>query len=180
MLTGTGERLDGADVLLRDGKVAAVGKGLDGGDAQVIDASGRWVTPGLIDVHSHLGVYASPGVTAHQDGNEMIDPVTAQAWAEHAVWPQDPGFETALEDHLLKSMLPADIARTVLRTLHQFAVNAGELTWMGSLLLLKTNAVTISRALPISIQRVQWMPFLFHIKLRPILSIKISYPIWQF
>ncbi len=97
VLTGTGERLDGADVLLRDGKVAAVGKGLDGGDAQVIDASGRWVTPGLIDVHSHLGVYASPGVTAHQDGNEMIDPVTAQAWAEHAVWPQDPGFETALE-----------------------------------------------------------------------------------
>ena len=97
VLTGTGERLEGADVLLRDGKVAAVGKGLDGGDAQVIDASGRWVTPGLIDVHSHLGVYASPGVTAHSDGNEMVDPVTAQAWAEHAVWPQDPGFETALE-----------------------------------------------------------------------------------
>jgi imidazolonepropionase-like amidohydrolase len=97
VLTGTGERLDGADVLLSDGKVAAVGKGLDAGDADVVDASGRWVTPGLIDVHSHLGVYASPGVTAHQDGNEMVDPVTAQAWAEHAVWPQDPGFETALE-----------------------------------------------------------------------------------
>ena len=97
VLTGTGTRLDGADVLLRDGKVEAVGSGLAAADATVVDASGRWVTPGLIDVHSHLGVYASPGVTAHADGNEMVDPVTAQAWAEHAVWPQDPGFETALE-----------------------------------------------------------------------------------
>jgi imidazolonepropionase-like amidohydrolase len=97
VLTGTGERIDGADVLMREGKVVAVGKNLQAGDAQVIDASGRWVTPGLIDVHSHLGVYASPQVIAHQDGNEAVDPVTAQAWAEHGVWPQDPGFETALE-----------------------------------------------------------------------------------
>ncbi|HET6602713.1 MAG TPA: amidohydrolase [Xanthomonadaceae bacterium] len=97
VLTGAGERLDGADVLLREGRIAAVGRGLEAGDAQVIDSSGHWVTPGLIDVHSHLGVYASPGVTAHSDGNEMIDPVTAGVWAEHAVWPQDPGFQTALE-----------------------------------------------------------------------------------
>lgn len=45
-------------------------------------------------------------------------------------------FETALEEHLLKSLLPADIARTVLKFLHQFAANAGELTWAGSLFLL--------------------------------------------
>ncbi len=96
VLDGTGRRLENADVLLRDGKVAAIGAGLDAGDALVIDGKGRWVTPGIIDVHSHLGVYASPGVTAHQDGNEMIDPVTAGVWAEHAVWPQDPGFATAL------------------------------------------------------------------------------------
>ncbi len=66
------------------------------GDATTIDAQGRWVTPGLIDVHSHLGVYASPGINATQDGNEMTDPVTAGVWAEHSVWPQDPGFATAL------------------------------------------------------------------------------------
>jgi imidazolonepropionase-like amidohydrolase len=98
VLTGTGTRIDGGDVLIVDGKIAAVGAQLNApAGAKVIEANGRWVTPGLIDVHSHLGVYASPSVDANSDGNEMVDPVTAQAWAEHAVWPQDPGFEAALE-----------------------------------------------------------------------------------
>ena len=92
VLDGTGRRLDGADVLIRDGKIVEVGTALPQGDAATIDAKGRWVTPGLIDVHSHLGVYASPGVNATQDGNEATDPVTAGVWAEHSVWPQDPGF----------------------------------------------------------------------------------------
>ena len=96
VLTGTGERLDGADVLISDGKIQAVGENLDAGDATVIDASGRWVTPGVIDVHSHLGVYASPGTESHSDGNEATAPNTAEVWAEHSVWPHDPGFVTAL------------------------------------------------------------------------------------
>jgi len=96
VLTGTGERLDGADVLIEDGKIAAIGQALDAGDATTIDASGRWVTPGIIDVHSHLGVYASPGTESHSDGNEATSPNTAEVWAEHSVWPHDPGFVTAL------------------------------------------------------------------------------------
>ncbi len=96
VLTGTGERLDGADVLMVDGKIAAVGTGLSSDGAEVIDASGKWVTPGIIDVHSHLGVYPSPGTESHSDGNEATAPVTAQVWAEHSVWPHDPGFTTAL------------------------------------------------------------------------------------
>ena len=96
VLTGTGERLDGADVLISDGKIQAIGENLDAGDATVVDASGRWVTPGVIDVHSHLGVYASPGTESHSDGNEATAPNTAEVWAEHSVWPHDPGFVTAL------------------------------------------------------------------------------------
>ena len=96
VLTGTGERLDGADVLIKDGRIAGVGTNLDAGDADVVDATGKWLTPGIIDVHSHLGVYASPGTASHSDGNEMTAPVTAEVWAEHSVWPQDPGFTTAL------------------------------------------------------------------------------------
>ncbi|QIL19692.1 amidohydrolase [Thermomonas sp. HDW16] len=97
VLTGTGSRLDNADVLMRDGKIVAVGIDLDiPTDAVRVDATGKWVTPGIIDIHSHLGVYASPGVSAHSDGNEATSPVTANVWAEHSIWPQDPGFHTAL------------------------------------------------------------------------------------
>jgi imidazolonepropionase-like amidohydrolase len=98
VLTGTGERLEGADVLITNGRIQAVGKGLTAPpDARVVDAHGKWVTPGIIDIHSHLGVYASPAVKGLDDGNEATSPVTSNVWAEHSVWPQDPGFETALE-----------------------------------------------------------------------------------
>ena len=98
ILTGTGSRLDNADMLVANGHVEAVGPNLKAPDgAQVIDAKGRWVTPGIIDIHSHLGVYPSPSLRALDDGNELTNPVTANVWAEHSIWPQDPGFETALE-----------------------------------------------------------------------------------
>jgi len=98
VLTGSGERLDGADILIANGRIQSIGKGLaPPADATIIDAHGKWVTPGIIDIHSHLGVYASPAVKGLDDGNEATSPVTSNVWAEHSVWPQDPGFETALE-----------------------------------------------------------------------------------
>jgi imidazolonepropionase-like amidohydrolase len=96
VLTGAGERFENADVLFSDGKIVAVGTDLPADDALVVDASGKWITPGVIDVHSHLGVYPSPSTRSHSDGNEATAPVTAEVWAEHSVWPQDPGFVTAL------------------------------------------------------------------------------------
>ncbi len=85
-------------VVLREGKIVAVGDASTPIPAGVatVDVSGRWVTPGLIDAHSHLGVYASPGVDAHSDGNEATSPVTAEVNAEHSFWPQDPGLPRAL------------------------------------------------------------------------------------
>jgi imidazolonepropionase-like amidohydrolase len=97
VLTGTGTRLDNADVLIVDGRISAVGMGLQPAPGvRVIDAKGRWITPGLIDIHSHLGVYPSPATNGTSDGNEATAPVTANVWAEHSVHPQDPGFTTAL------------------------------------------------------------------------------------
>ena len=95
---GTGAEIPGGVVLVRDGKVVALG------DSRLavpegyrrIDGKGKFVTPGVIDIHSHLGVYASPGVPAHSDGNEATAPTTPEVWAEHSVWPQDPGFSRAL------------------------------------------------------------------------------------
>ncbi|WP_286266192.1 amidohydrolase [Thalassotalea atypica] len=95
VLTGTGERINGADVLFVDGKIVQVGQGLASDGATIIDGKDKWVTPGIIDVHSHLGVYPSPSVESHSDGNEMTSPNTSEVWAEHSVWPQDPGFQAA-------------------------------------------------------------------------------------
>jgi len=96
VLTGTGTQVDNGTVLIRDGRIAAVGAGLAvPAGYETVDARGKWITPGLIDTHSHLGVYPAPEVQAHSDGNEAIDPNTAQVWAEHSVWPQDPGFNLA-------------------------------------------------------------------------------------
>jgi imidazolonepropionase-like amidohydrolase len=96
ILTGTGTRLENADLILRGGRIESVGSGLDTAGLTVIDVSGQWITPGIIDVHSHLGVYPAPSVDAHADGNEWTAPNTAEVWAEHSVWPQDPGFVAAL------------------------------------------------------------------------------------
>jgi imidazolonepropionase-like amidohydrolase len=98
VLTGTGERLDNTDILLKDGVIAAIGAHLAAPDgAVIVDARGRTVTPGIIDIHSHLGVYPSPAISSMQDGNEATAPVTANVWAEHSIWPNDPGFQKALE-----------------------------------------------------------------------------------
>ena len=94
---GEGGRIEGGSVLFADGRVTAVGRDVAAPEgATVIDGTGKWVTPGVIDIHSHLGDYPSPQVKAVSDGNEATDPVTADVWAEHSVWPQDAGFGRAL------------------------------------------------------------------------------------
>jgi imidazolonepropionase-like amidohydrolase len=97
IMTAAGPRIERGSILLRDGKIEAVGASVQApADAIVVDGTGKFVTPGLIDVHSHLGVYASPGGDALSDGNEATSPVTAHVWAEHSVWPQDPQFPRVL------------------------------------------------------------------------------------
>ena len=97
VLTGAGQKIENGVVIVTDGKVASVGDAATAVPAgyRVVDARGRFVTPGIIDVHSHLGVYPSPGVQGMSDGNEATNPNTAQVWAEHSLWPQDPGFNQA-------------------------------------------------------------------------------------
>ena len=97
VMTAAGPTLRGADVLVRGERIEAVGTGLPApAGASVVEADGLWLTPGLIDPHSHMGVYAVPTVAAHQDGNEMSDPFTPEVRAVDAFWPQDPALERAL------------------------------------------------------------------------------------
>ena len=97
VMTATGEEIAGGAVVLQDGKIVAVGTDVaipDG--ATVVDGSSKYVTPGIIDSHSHLGVYAAPGTEAESDGNEAVAANTAYVWAEHSVWPQDPQIPLAV------------------------------------------------------------------------------------
>jgi imidazolonepropionase-like amidohydrolase len=97
ILTAAGPLIQGGSILLQDGKVSGVGPNVSAPPGAIeIDAKGKWVTPGIIDTHSHLGVYPMPAIQATSDGNEMTSPNTAEVSAEHAIWPQDPQFELAL------------------------------------------------------------------------------------
>ncbi len=96
LLTGTGERLENTPVLVAEGRIQAIGAEAQSADVRIIDATGMWLTPGIIDVHSHLGDYPAPSIDSTSDGNEMTSPNTAAVWAEHSVWPQDPQFPLAL------------------------------------------------------------------------------------
>jgi imidazolonepropionase-like amidohydrolase len=98
LMLATGKTIARGSILLERGKIAAIAEGdlpaRDG--AVVIDGTGKFVTPGIIDTHSHLGVYPMPGAAAHEDGNEMSDPLSPHAQAVDAFWPQDPGISRAL------------------------------------------------------------------------------------
>ena len=93
LMTAAGPSIRNGSIAIVDGKIVGVGANVAvPTGATVIDGGGKYVTPGIIDTHSHLGVYAAPGVQALSDGNEATNPVTPYVWAEHSVWPQDPQF----------------------------------------------------------------------------------------
>ena len=97
ILTAAGPTITNGSIVLQNGKITAVGSAVDApSGARVIDATGKFVTPGVIDTHSHLGVYPAPATQGLQDGNELTNPNTAEVWADHSLWPHDPQFELAL------------------------------------------------------------------------------------
>ena len=84
-------------VLMHGGRIAAMGVNVTvPADATVIDAEGRWVLPGFIDAHTHLGVHEEGEGWAGSDTNELTDPVTAGVRALDAINPADLGFDDAL------------------------------------------------------------------------------------
>jgi len=97
LIDGVSDEFRKGDLLVSNGKIAFVGSGEIPDGVTELDLDGRFLTPGIIDIHSHLGNYPSPGVHAHGDGNEVTSPITSEVYAEHGIWPQDPGFDEALQ-----------------------------------------------------------------------------------
>jgi len=107
VMTAAGQRFDKGTVVIDKGTLRYVGAGeatVPAGAIE-IDGTGKFVTPGIIDAHSHIGVYPAPSGKAHQDGNEMTAATTPNARAEYGYWPQDPQIARALAGGITTALI---------------------------------------------------------------------------
>jgi imidazolonepropionase-like amidohydrolase len=97
VLTITQGTIEGGTVLIEAGKIVSLGRDTPiPAGAEIVDATGLWVTPGLIDAHSHIAIFGEPFVEATNDGNECTDPITPHVRALDAVNPADPAVPDTL------------------------------------------------------------------------------------
>jgi imidazolonepropionase-like amidohydrolase len=99
ILTAVGKPIEKGTLLIKNGKIVAVGSQDEveiPKQAQVIDVTGKTIIPGLVDTHSHVGIYPKPMVPAHADGNEGSGAVQSGLRAMDAIWPDDPGVRMAV------------------------------------------------------------------------------------
>jgi imidazolonepropionase-like amidohydrolase len=89
-------RIEHGTVLIRDGRILSVGTDAPPADAEVVDVAGRWVLPGLVDAHSHIGVHEDSVGPPGADVNESSLPNAAGIRALDAINPADPAFSDAL------------------------------------------------------------------------------------
>src|SRR5262249_62332665 len=94
-----GEPIDNGTLVIHRGKIVDVGPEnavkVPAG-AVVRAASGKVIIPGLVDTHSHIGIYARPQVPAHSDGNEGSGPIQPALRALDSIFPADPGIRMAV------------------------------------------------------------------------------------
>jgi imidazolonepropionase-like amidohydrolase len=99
LLTAAGPAIERGVLVVDGGKIVAVGPAnkvpIPEG-AQVHDLTGKTIIPGLVDTHSHIGIYPRPAVPANSDGNEMTGPVQSTLRAIDSIYPDDPGIRMAV------------------------------------------------------------------------------------
>jgi imidazolonepropionase-like amidohydrolase len=90
----SGPNVPDSAVVVKDGKIVQVG-GVIPDDLPKVDGAGGFLLPGLIDIHSHMGVYAWPGGSGNSDGNEAVEPFTPRVWSGDSFDPEDPAIARA-------------------------------------------------------------------------------------
>jgi imidazolonepropionase-like amidohydrolase len=98
LMLATGRTIGRGTIILDKGKIAVVAEGdlPAPAGAVVVDAAGKFVTPGIVDTHSHVGVFPTIDALGARDGNEASNPTTPEAQTADAFWPEDPGIERAV------------------------------------------------------------------------------------
>lgn len=97
-------RLENTDVLLRNGKIAQVGKGINAGSAKVIDGTGKYLTPGIIDEHSHIAAVSI---------NEGAQSVTSEVRIADNLDPEDVNIYRQLSGGVTSSHILHGSANTI-------------------------------------------------------------------
>lgn len=99
LLTMEEKNVENGWILCENGRIAALGEMGSCPDCRgtVIDGTGGWLLPGLIDVHSHIGLYEDSLSFEGADGNEDTDPATPQLRALDGINPMDRAFREAVE-----------------------------------------------------------------------------------
>ncbi|KAI8391310.1 uncharacterized protein BYT42DRAFT_556455 [Radiomyces spectabilis] len=101
-----GDRYFDGDILIENGLISAIDETVDIPEgSQVIDAAGRVVTPGIVDMHSHMGVDSFPGLDALDDTNEMTSPTTPYVRVVDALNPSDPGIKIVASGGITTSLI---------------------------------------------------------------------------
>ncbi|MCD6238329.1 MAG: amidohydrolase [Thermotogae bacterium] len=94
------------DVLVEDGKIKEMGENVSSNGDRIVDLKGKFLFPGFVDAHSHIGLYEEGvGSLYSSDGNEMTDPVTPHVRAIDAFNPQDPAILRALKGGVTTVMI---------------------------------------------------------------------------
>jgi imidazolonepropionase-like amidohydrolase len=96
ILTGAGHAFERGTLMVQDGKISQIGERIRvPAGAAVIDAAGKTVVPGFVDIHTHLGILEEGVGREGSDGNEMTDPVTPHLRALDAINPEEMGIREA-------------------------------------------------------------------------------------
>ena len=114
VLTISRGEIEGGTVLVDGDKILAVGHGIGiPSEAVVVDATGKYVLPGLVDAHTHVGIAEEAQGWAGLDVNEMTDPTTPHLRAIDAINPEDLGFRDALSGGVTTVMVAPGSANII-------------------------------------------------------------------
>ena len=105
--------IENGTVLIEDGKIAAVGTDIAvPAEAEIIDAGGAIVSPGLIDAHTHMGIEEEIHPEG-EDTNEMTEPITAELRAIDGINPFDIGYKDAVKAGVTSVMVAMGSANVI-------------------------------------------------------------------